>query len=96
MRSSNLTHETVNTSKKHRMEPGLRVYAIGDIHGCSVALKTLLDAIAPTSTDTVISLGDIVDRGDNSKAAIEMLMDLRDRCNFVLIQGNHELPGKGR
>ena len=55
-----------------------------------MALKTLLDAIAPTSTDTVISLGDIVDRGDNSKAAIEMLMDLRERCNFVLIQGNHE------
>lgn len=67
-----------------------RIVAIGDIHGCSVALKTLLEAIAPTSDDTIISLGDIVDRGDNSRAAIEMLMDLRERCKFVLIQGNHE------
>lgn len=67
-----------------------RIVAIGDIHGCAVALKTLLEAIAPTNGDTIISLGDLVDRGEDSKTVIEMLMALRDQCNFVLIQGNHE------
>lgn len=67
-----------------------RLIAIGDIHGCSVALKTLLDAISPQPDDTIVSLGDIVDRGDDSKSSIEMLIALRDQCNFVLIQGNHE------
>lgn len=67
-----------------------RIIAIGDIHGCSVALRILLDAIAPTQEDTIVSLGDLVDRGPNSKAVIEMLLEMRDKCNLVLIQGNHE------
>ncbi len=69
---------------------GNRIIAIGDIHGCSTALKTLLDTISVTATDTVISLGDLVDRGPDSKGVIEQLLELKDRCNFVLIQGNHE------
>ena len=36
--------------------------AIGDIHGCDVALSTLLDGIGLTPDDTVIALGDFIDR----------------------------------
>ena len=67
-----------------------RIVAIGDIHGCSIALNTLLDAIDPQPDDTIVSLGDLVDRGDNSKGVIDSLMGLRSKCNFVLVQGNHE------
>ena len=35
-----------------------RVIAIGDIHGCAVALRTLLEAIAPKSDDLFVSLGE--------------------------------------
>lgn len=67
-----------------------RVIAIGDIHGCFEALKSLVDAIVPTSADTIIGLGDVVDRGPNSKSCVELLLELRSRCKLVLIKGNHE------
>ena len=51
-----------------------RMIAIGDIHGCSQALETLLGAIAPTSDDLFVPLGDYVDRGPDSKGVIEMLL----------------------
>jgi len=68
----------------------MRVIAIGDIHGCSVALKALLDAIAPTQADVLIPIGDVIDRGPNSKNVLELLMDLRARCRLEPILGNHE------
>jgi serine/threonine protein phosphatase 1 len=67
-----------------------RIIAIGDIHGCSAALKCLLDAISPTADDTIISLGDVVDRGPDSKAAVDLLLELRNQCDLALVQGNHE------
>jgi len=67
-----------------------RTIAIGDIHGCDQALETVLTAIAPTPDDTIITLGDVVDRGPNSKRVIELLLDLATRCRFVGIMGNHE------
>ncbi len=67
-----------------------RLIAIGDIHGCDQALACILDAIAPTQDDTVVTLGDYVDRGPNSKAVIDRLLQLRDQCTVVAIQGNHE------
>ena len=67
-----------------------RIIAIGDIHGCAVALRTLINDLDVASTDTVISLGDVVDRGSDSKAAIDLLLELQQQCNFVLVLGNHE------
>jgi serine/threonine protein phosphatase 1 len=67
-----------------------RVIAIGDIHGCARALRMLIDAIKPTPDDTLITLGDCVDRGPESCDAIEQLLELRERCRLVPIMGNHE------
>ncbi|MGQ0634727.1 MAG: metallophosphoesterase family protein [Planctomycetaceae bacterium] len=67
-----------------------RTLAIGDIHGCDTALETLLRALAPTPADTLVVLGDIVDRGPDSRRAIELLLEYRERCRLVLILGNHE------
>jgi hypothetical protein len=38
-----------------------RLFAIGDIHGCHVALKTLIAAIDPKAEDTIVVLGDVID-----------------------------------
>lgn len=67
-----------------------RIIAIGDIHGCSVALEKLLESISLTKNDIFVSLGDVVDRGDNSRAAIDALLRVKEQCEFYLILGNHE------
>jgi len=69
--------------------PG-RTLAIGDIHGCDVALETLLSNMQPTDDDTVVVLGDVVDRGPNTKRVIELLLELQTTCRLKLIAGNHE------
>lgn len=67
-----------------------RTIAIGDIHGCDLALESVLNAISPTADDTIITLGDIVDRGPNSKRVIELLLGLQQRTQYIGILGNHE------
>lgn len=67
-----------------------RLFAIGDIHGCDVALDTLLKTLAPGADDTIVVLGDVVDRGAGSKRAVDRLLSLRDECRLILLQGNHE------
>ncbi len=47
-----------------------RTIAIGDVHGCSSALEAILKAIDPAADDTLITLGDYVDRGPDSQGVI--------------------------
>lgn len=68
-----------------------RTIAIGDIHGCADALRAILAAIDPRADDTMVGLGDYVDRGPGSRDVIEQLMALARRCEFVSLRGNHEL-----
>jgi serine/threonine protein phosphatase 1 len=67
-----------------------RTIAIADIHGCSDALASILRAIAPQPDDTLISLGDYVDRGMDSKGVLDMLIELSKCCRLVPILGNHD------
>ncbi|QDU37091.1 Serine/threonine-protein phosphatase 1 [Maioricimonas rarisocia] len=67
-----------------------RTIAIGDIHGYDVPLEALINELSPTADDTVVVLGDVVDRGPNTRRCIELLLDLRERCRLVFILGNHE------
>lgn len=67
-----------------------RLIAIGDIHGCSTALRALIEAIAPRPQDTIVTLGDYVDYGPDSRRAVELLIGLSERCNLVTLKGNHE------
>ena len=67
-----------------------RLFAVGDVHGCSTALKTLIEAIAPKPDDTLVFLGDVIDYGPDTRGVIEQLIDLSNRCRVILIQGNHE------
>lgn len=65
---------------------------IGDIHGCHASLTNLLDKVIDRA-DTLIFLGDYVDRGPQSRQVIETLLQLRNNPNLHLIflKGNHEL-----
>ena len=67
-----------------------RTIAIGDIHGCSRALDAVLDAIAPAAEDTIITLGDYVDRGPDSRGVLDRLIALDNSCRLVPILGNHD------
>jgi serine/threonine protein phosphatase 1 len=67
-----------------------RTIAIGDIHGCSTALAALIEAIQPTPLDTLIFLGDYIDRGPDSRGVIEQVIRLADECQVVPLLGNHE------
>jgi len=67
-----------------------RIIAIGDIHGCSEALTAIVAAFAPKPGDTIITLGDYIDRGPDSKGVIEQLLALEGRCHLVPLHGNHE------
>lgn len=67
-----------------------RILAIGDIHGCDVAFQSLLKVLAVAPDDTVVVLGDVVDRGPGSRQVVERLLRLREECRLVLIMGNHE------
>ncbi|BAZ37404.1 metallophosphoesterase [Calothrix sp. NIES-4101] len=59
---------------------------IGDIHGYYRGLMSLLDAIAPTSTDEIYFLGDLIDRGPQSAQVVEFVIHNQYKC----LLGNHE------
>jgi serine/threonine protein phosphatase 1 len=69
----------------------MRTLAIGDIHGCLTALDALLDVVEPQPDDLVVTLGDYVDRGPDSKGVLDRLIELHGRCRLVALKGNHEL-----
>lgn len=71
------------------MEPQ-RSIAIGDVHGCVHALDEVLKAIEPAASDRIVFLGDLIDQGKESREVLERIIRLRDECEVVLIQGNHE------
>ncbi|GHC46749.1 metallophosphoesterase family protein [Roseibacillus persicicus] len=65
--------------------------AIGDIHGCLTSLTTLLETVQPDKDDLVVTLGDYVDRGPNSKGVIDFLLEFRKEHQLVHLMGNHEI-----
>jgi len=69
----------------------MRLLAIGDIHGCLTALNTLLDAVAPTSDDCLIALGDYVDRGPDSRGVLDRLLELQATGRLIALRGNHDV-----
>lgn len=68
-----------------------RTLAIGDIHGCLTALNALIEAVAPSSEDTLITLGDYVDRGPDSFGVMEWVIRQRAENGLIALLGNHEI-----
>jgi len=69
-----------------------RTFAIGDIHGCFQKLKGLMDRLDVNyDRDTLIFLGDYIDRGPDSFQVVEYLIHLKSRARHALfLKGNHE------
>ena len=80
-----------------RVPDGIRIYAIGDIHGRNDLLQRLLaqvdadDATRGAADTQIIFLGDLMDRGPDSAGVIDTAMALRDSVRKVrFLMGNHE------
>lgn len=73
-------------------KPKRHLYAIGDIHGCNNELVQLLDKLELDSElDQVVFIGDYVDRGLESKAVVETLIEFKKKYpSTVFLRGNHE------
>ncbi|MBM3967926.1 MAG: serine/threonine protein phosphatase, partial [Planctomycetes bacterium] len=67
-----------------------RTIAIGDIHGHADALRRLIDEIQPQMEDTIIPLGDYVNRGPDAYGVIQTLIQLGEQCRVFPILGNHD------
>lgn len=69
-----------------------RSFVIGDIHGCAATLRRLVDGrLRPGPADNIYLLGDLIDRGPDSKGVLDFIFELRDRGLAVdSIRGNHE------
>jgi serine/threonine protein phosphatase 1 len=68
----------------------MRELVIGDIHGCARAFKTLLKILNPERDDTIVLLGDYIDRGPDSCGVIDTILELNRICTVVALAGNHE------
>ncbi|ASY59874.1 metallophosphoesterase family protein [Sinorhizobium sp. CCBAU 05631] len=68
-------------------------FAVGDIHGCLDELETLLSAIESAAPEgRVIFLGDLVDRGPESRGVVERIMagPTKAGWQWLTLKGNHE------
>lgn len=68
-----------------------RILCIGDIHGCSQTLVGLLKKVNLTPADTLYLLGDLIDRGPDSKRVVQTILTLIEAgYDIRAIKGNHE------
>jgi len=68
-----------------------KTWIIGDVHGYANTLKTLIGKIALEKSDRLILLGDLVDRGPNSKGVFDFIIELRaSGYDIECIMGNHD------
>lgn len=80
-----------------RLPDGVRIYVLSDIHGCADLLHqmfTVIDAdLAATSASVrviQVFLGDYVDRGPDSRATLDLLIERSRRHETIFLKGNHE------
>jgi serine/threonine protein phosphatase 1 len=83
--------------RRPSLPAGLRIYAVGDIHGCLDLLNKLLArintdiALRPTVRPVYVFLGDYIDRGSSSRQTIDRLIEHGARNESIFLKGNHEL-----
>jgi len=69
-----------------------KIFATGDIHGCLDKLEDLMDVVeADRDEDTLVFLGDYIDRGPDAAGVVEFVLNLQATYrNVVCLRGNHE------
>jgi calcineurin-like phosphoesterase family protein len=79
-----------------RLPPGVRVYAIGDVHGRVDLLEKVLSRIDvdlagfPQSAAIEVFIGDYIDRGPGSRKVLDRLIKRSQTGRTVFLKGNHE------
>jgi serine/threonine protein phosphatase 1 len=82
--------------RRPSLPAGVRIYAVGDIHGRLDLLEKLLSRLGadltqrPVVRPIFVFLGDYIDRGPNSRETIDRLLKHRELNECVLLKGNHE------
>ena len=64
-------------------------HVLSDIHGCYAAFDRALQDW--NQSDTLVLLGDYVDRGPDSKAVVDRVRQLDQQPNVVVLRGNHDV-----
>jgi serine/threonine protein phosphatase 1 len=83
--------------RRPSLPAGLRIYAVGDIHGRLDLLDRLLAqtntdlALRPTVRPVYVFLGDYIDRGPSSRETIDRLIQHAETNESIFLKGNHEL-----
>jgi serine/threonine protein phosphatase 1 len=83
--------------RRPSLPAGLRIYAVGDIHGRLDLLDELLARIntdiglRPAVRPIYVFLGDYIDRGPSSRETIDRLIEHGEANESVFLKGNHEL-----
>lgn len=67
-----------------------KIIGISDIHGEYDKLCRVIDSINPQKDDTIVFMGDYIDRGQKSREVVDKIISLQDVCNCVYLIGSHE------
>ncbi len=65
----------------------MATYVIGDVHACLTGLERLLTKVGPSSSDTIIFIGDLIGRGPQPWEVLTLVRQLQ----ATIIIGNHDL-----
>ncbi len=66
---------------------GSRAIIVGDVHGCSAELRSLLDRLGYVrGSDTLVFVGDLVARGPDSLGVLDIVRE----TGGIIVRGNHE------
>jgi hypothetical protein len=65
-----------------------RTIVVGDIHGCFDELAELLEQAAPGEEDRVVSVGDLITKGEKSREVLDLFIS---DARFSSVLGNHDL-----
>ncbi len=70
----------------------MKTFVVGDIHGRCAQLHSLVDMLPRESSDTLVFIGDLIDRGADVPGCVEHVMSLcrSDPDKTVCLRGNHE------
>jgi serine/threonine protein phosphatase 1 len=83
--------------RRPSLPAGVRIYAVGDVHGRLDLLDELLGWIRtdiaqrPIARPIYVFVGDYIDRGPASRETIDRLIEHRKESECVFLKGNHEL-----
>ena len=79
-----------SSSLPNRLPP--RTFVIGDIHGCAATLRQLVaEQLRPTPADRIYLLGDLIDRGPDSRGVLDFIFEMQAAGLVVVsVRGNHE------